>query len=199
MVNHPKSAFATLLLSACLLTACGSTEGMKQRKTDEEVACSFAFGNRNLSWRPVLNIPAIGLEPHIGNANLPSKFEAYVIDGAGLDAFLKAAKAGQPEAGILRFPLPEDAGCPAFTLSASETMSEALSKKFPDLISLKGLPEENKTAALRLDYDGKKMEAEITWEGHIYYLSPWPGKNGIYYLLYKKEDAGFEKKPFHPY
>lgn len=193
-----QSKLAVLFLSTSLVIACGSTEGMKQQETAEESTCSFAFGVRRLVWHPVLNTAA-ALEPHIGNTSLPSKFETYIIDGTDLDAFLKAAQAGQPDARIIRLPLPENEGCPAFYLSASGTMSEALSKKFPDLISMKGLSKENKTAALRLDYDGKKMEAEITWAGHTYYLSPWPGKDGIYYLLYKKEDAGFEKKPFHPY
>ena len=198
MSNQSKLALAALFLSTSFLLACGSTESMRQAEAAGRTDCSFDFGSKTLRWRPVLNLKEIALSPQVGNTHLPSEFETYMIDGPDLDAFLKAAKAGQPAAHIIRLPLPEHAGCPLFKLSSSGTMTETLSQKFPDLISLKGLPEEHTAAALRLDYDGKKMEAEITWGGHIYYLSPWPGEDGIYYLLYKKEDAGFEKKPFPP-
>jgi hypothetical protein len=194
-----QSKLAVLLWSTSLLMACSSTGRLRQQETASVPGCSFDFNARTLRWRAILNLQEIALEPRVGNTRLPSKFEVYAIDLSDLDSFLKAVQAGGADMYAMRLPLPGQGGCPAFKLRSSGAMSEALSRKFPDLISLKGLSGENRNAALRLDYDGEKMEAEIRWEGQVYYLSPWPGKGGIYYLLYRKEDAGFEKKPFHPY
>jgi len=185
-------------LTLSFLAACGAAAGIGGSQEVSGFRCSFTYKRVTLSWVKQESPQQLGLEPRVGEAKLPLKFDVYSISNRDLDVFMKAAKSQDSSAEMINLPLP-GGSCYSYRLQPSEIMPEPLAQKFPELISLKGYATEDKAATVRLDYDGKKLQAEITRNGHIYYLAPWPGKEGTYYLLYKKEDAGFEKRPFRPY
>jgi len=83
----------------------------------------------------------------------------------------------------------------SFATTPSGTMSPELAAKFPQLVSLKGTNPQDQSATIRLNYDGSRLDAEMYIDGIPYILAPWKKNNVIYYLLYKKEDSGVQRKP----
>ncbi len=65
-------------------------------------------------------------------------------------------------------------------------MSPGLAAKYPELASLKGQGAEDKSASVRLDYDGKELNAEILWKGTYYIIAPGKKRTKTYYLVYRK-------------
>lgn len=158
-------------------------------------ACGIVSHSKVLSWTPVSAIKKIKLPSRNGQRKLPLQYLVYTTNEKQLKDFLMAVQSQPSVPYEIALPSPGSA-CHVFALSNSGTMSAALSAKFPELVSLKGIAKEDKSAALRLDYDGKEMSAEITRMGKVYFISPWKKGKKVYYLVYKKEDAGIEKRPF---
>jgi hypothetical protein len=97
--------------------------------------------------------------------------------------------------GNIVLPVSADPSCIEAYVSNSGTMSAELAAKFPQLVSLKGNGVTDKSSTVRLDYDGAALNAEIISGGVSYIIEPWKKGSAIYYLLFRKEDSGVERKP----
>jgi hypothetical protein len=161
--------------------------------------CRTTSGKEQLTWERVHNTGPLKLKPAPGNTALPRQYQVYRINERRLKQFLKAAANNKGEPFRISLPVSDEIGCRIFDLNLSGTMSPELAKKFPELLSFKGTAVENKNANLRLDYDGQKMSAEITWNGEIYIMSAWKSGAVTYYLLFLKKDGAFKKIPFRSY
>lgn len=156
------------------------------------VSCNIVQNGLPLKWVRITAVAALKLPARQQTARLPRKYQVYTTDATKLRAFMQAA-GKRPSAIVV--PLPEDPGCGQFSVMPSGTMSPELASKFPEIVSLKGTSKEERSASLRLDYDGKELNAEIIWNGTSYIIAPWKKGKQIYYLVYRKEDSGTEKKP----
>lgn len=155
-------------------------------------SCSSYAGSFELHWISIQNVKALRLPAKMGSAKLPSDFKVFTVNNARLKKYMSALKA---RPGNLFLPVPVNPGCLQVNVSNSGTMSAELAAKFPELVSLKGNGVTQKASTVRLDYDGKVLNAEITHEGTIYIIAPWKKGTAIYYLLYRKQDSGVERKP----
>lgn len=75
-------------------------------------------------------------------------------------------------------------------------MSAGLQEKYPDLISLQGNGVNNKSADLRLDWDGTQLHGQLLYNGSTFLITPVATNSGIVYLFYDKNDSGEIKQPF---
>jgi hypothetical protein len=146
--------------------------------------------NVSLSWNKIANTAALKLPQQKGTTKLPKRYTVYTVDAGRLHTILTAIKSKGTEQSPMVLPMPAEIGCATFNVSSSGTMSPGLAAKYPELASLKGQGAEAKSASVRLDYDGKELNAEILWGGTYYIVTPWKKKNKTYYLVYKKEDSG---------
>lgn len=122
---------------------------------------------------------------------LPKAYKAYTVEHGQLKRFFDAANAGEAQTTV---PLPSPAGCIVFTVKPSGTLSEALRKKYPNMVSLSGTGSSG--GDIRLDFDGEKMNGQVIHRSETYIISPTASGEKTYYLIYKKSDAGLEKQPF---
>lgn len=155
--------------------------------------CTLVQNGITLKWTKVTATAGLKLPARQGNALLPRKYQIYTTPTGKLKAFMEAT--GKKHTDVI-LPFSEEPGCQVFSVQPSGTMSPELAAKFPELISLKGVARADKNATLRLDYNGSELNAEIIWKGVSYIIAPWKKGSRTYYLLYKKEDSGTEKKPF---
>jgi hypothetical protein len=165
----------------------------QQNRTSSSSACSITRDKVTLSWSRIANAAALKLPARKGNARLPRKYTVYTVDAGSLHTFLTAIKSKGAEPSPIVLPLGTEAGCETFNVGTSGTMSPGLAAKYPELASLKGQGVTAKSASVRLDYDGKEMNAEIVWNGIYYIISPWKKGSKNYYLVYKKEDSGMPR------
>lgn len=186
---------ALLGMGNSLLISCKS---MAQRKGADTVTatvspaiCSTA-GAFPLEIAPAEGVKLTPAESKKG-PQLPLKYTVYTINNEQMQAFFKSLQTtGQ---GSINLPVPGH-GCQPFQVENSGTMSAELAAKFPEIISLKGTAQHNKAGYTRIDYDGKKLKVEITWDNEIYYIQPWEEKGQLWYVLSDRRDMGYEKQPF---
>jgi len=182
-------------MSNSLLLSCKS---MAQRKNAAAVTVAASVGVCSTSGEfPLEIVPAEGqkLSPAKTKKEpqLPLKYSVYTINNEQMQAFFKSLKsAGQ---GLMNLPVPGH-GCQPFQVKNSGTMSAELAEKFPEMISLKGTAQQNTGGYARVDYDGKKLKVEITWDNETYYIQPWEEEGQLWYVLSDKKDTGYEKHPF---
>jgi hypothetical protein len=185
MPNH----FQKLLLSALVvLVFQGNVQAQANRKNI--VACNSRLENTVLQWVKTQNVKALRLPAKEGMAKLPLKYSVYTINNLALKKYLMSLKA---KPGNIVLPVGGDQQCIEMYVSNSGTMSAGLAAKFPQLVSLKGNGVQDKSATVRLDYDGAALNAEIISGGVPYIIIPWKKGSTIYYLLYRKEDSGVER------
>ncbi len=158
--------------------------------------CSIKQNGIMLSWKHITATGKLKLPSKQASAQLPRKYSVYITDAAKLRKFLSAIKNNANTQTEIVLPLSEQSGCAAFQVIPSGTLSPELSKKFPQLVSLKGTAVQDKNTSVRLDYNGSELNAEILQGGVSYIIAPWKKGKKTYYLVYKKEDSGVEKKPF---
>lgn len=155
-------------------------------------ACAATQEGITLTWRKV---PAKGLKlpAKYGTATLPRQYSIYTTDDKSLKDYM--ALAGRRGASATEISLPSlvASGCTRFLVSGSGTLSPELAAKFPGLVSLKGNGIEDAGASVRLDFDGKLMNAEIRQQEAYYIIAPWKKGNRTYYLLYRKEDSTIKR------
>ncbi len=180
-----------------LLVSCKSMAQKKSDKaevamTNETVAQCSTSGDFPLDMVPVNNVRLTPAATKKG-PQLPKKYVVYTINNEQMRAFFQSLKSAGH--GHINLPVPGQ-GCQAFHVENSGTMSEALAAKFPEIVSLKGTAQNNKAGSVRVDYDGKKLKAEITWENRIYYIQPWEENGTLWYVLSDRKDTGYEKQPF---
>ena len=118
---------------------------------------------------------------------LPAMHDVYGLDTQQLRTFFYAAKKeGEVETAI---PLANGVGCRVFTLKTSGAMNEELRKKYPDMISLQGGESGTNNGDVRMDYNGRAIQAQIVIDGATYILKPVYVRNVYYYVMYRKNDT----------
>lgn len=155
--------------------------------------CSMTLDGITLNWYKVTNTAALKLPAKAGKIKLPKRYTVYTADAGKLHTILNTVKNKGKEQTPVVLPLSGEIGCATFGVTVSGTMSPGLAAKYPQLASLKGQGVEDKSASVRLDYDGKEMNAEILWQGSYYLIAPWKKGTKTYYLVYKKEDSGMPR------
>lgn len=125
---------------------------------------------------------------------VPRKYKAYRINADTLKAFFAAIQSGRNEIGMV-VPV-TGSNCESFNLRRSGTMSAELQKKYPDIISLQGNGATNKSADLRLDWDGSLLKGQVIYNSTIYFITPFTTAQGLIYVFYDKKDTNEVKNPF---
>jgi|GEM_PF-2182270 len=174
-------------------TACSVSKPAAQQGP-AQISASQGCGQEGalpLDWRIVQDITL--KEPGDGR-KLPLKYEVYTVDQDQAAAFFEDIQ--KNKGGRMTLPMPADVGCRTFTLMPSGTLNAALAAKYPKLVSLKGAEEKEKLNTVRLDYDGEKINAEISWNYKVFIIQPWRDNDTLYYLVSRAEDTGYEKVPF---
>lgn len=156
------------------------------------VVCNSRMGNIALQWMKIQPGSTLKLPAKKGTAKLPLKYTVYTVNNLALKKYMMSLKV---KPGNIVLPVNGGLSCIEAYVSNSGTMSAELAAKFPQLVSLKGNGIQDKSATVRLDYDGKELNAEIISGGISYIIEPWKKGSAVYYLLYRKEDSGVERKP----
>lgn len=186
---------ALLGMSNSLLVSCKS---MAQKQSADAVTPTMSSTKCSTAGAfPLEIVPSEGVKLTPAESKkgpqLPLKYTVYTINNEQMQAFFKSIQStGQ---GSINLPVPGH-GCQSFYVENSGTMSAELAAKFPEIISLKGMAQHDKAGYTRIDYDGKKLKVEITWDNEIYYVQPWEEKGQLWYVLSDKRDTGYEKQPF---
>lgn len=184
----------TLLLCGATVAVTATAATAQVKGNTVPYTCGFTTGGKTTAWQKITAVKQLKLQPVSGTAKIPAAYTVYTIPEKQLKQFLMAVKAAPEYSMQFSLPLPENEDCQQFLLADAHTMAPALAAKYPQLVSLKGHAPGNRNATLRLDYDGANLRAELSREGTIYLLSPWKSGKKKYYLIYKKEDAGIEKR-----
>ena len=191
--------YAFLLTGLILMSACRSTHKTTatNRKSGNGSNGSFcniivATGNPVVSWKKEND--NVVKETTI---TLPADYKVYSVDSADLKAFFSAAKLSKENSRAeIIIPLPVPLGCRVFTVFESGTMSPELRERFPDIVTLKGADKESPLSDIRLEYNGRMMQGQVTHDGETYYVKPVTVKDRFYYLVYSKSDMTEAKKAF---
>lgn len=184
----------TLLILAGLFTGNRNMHGqIPQKQASQRIVCNMRMEGLELEWVKVQDARSLKLPAKAGAAKLPLNYTVYTTNAYVLKKYISALK-NKP--GSIVLPGPGAMSCIPFHVSNSGTMSPELAARFPGIVSLKGYDAGHNSTTLRLDYDGKRLQAEMIIDGIAYILAPWEKKTATYYLLYKKEDSGTERKPW---
>jgi hypothetical protein len=140
---------------------------------------------------PVSWVKESGIVLDTAKKSTPVVYQLYSLDQAQLDQLFAEAKTRRAY-----FPLPEPVGCQLFEMEEAGNRSEALKKKYPNVVSLKGRSPEYKAADARVDYTGKKMKARIKWGSETYFITPVEYGGKTYYIVYNEKDSREQKTPF---
>lgn len=181
-----------LLLLVCVTLVFQGNIPAQTSRQKNNVACTSRMGNVTLQWVNIQHVKPLKLPAKKGTAKLPLKYTVYTVNSLALKKYMMSLKV---KPGNIVLPVGGDPLCIEAHVSNSGTMSAELAAKFPQLVSLKGNGIKDKSATVRLDYDGKELHAEIVSGGVPYIIEPWKKGTAIYYLLYRKEDSGVERKP----
>lgn len=184
------------------LSACASIKAAHDTKSAAVTSppCHFQAGRLDISWESVYDIRELQLPVTNGTDSLPSHFTAYKINTQSLFSHLQGLDAEPYNKRAISVPVNDGTGCILFHLEPSGTLSPELQKKYSDIKSWKGNSIADPTVQLRLDFDGKSIQAAIIKNEKTEFLSPWQDNQGTtYYLLYKKEDSGHRHIPVKQY
>lgn len=174
--------------------------GMQQPLSvyEKVTPCLLDYSRNQLVWTPIAGEDMPDFQ-ELGTTPLPSRFQALRLDQDSLIASFRQWQADATDTIRLALPLPDAPFCLEFDMIASGTLSDALSRKYPELLSLKGVATNGGRADARIDFDGKHLAAELRLHYETYVLSAWSAKRGAQgetiYLLYLKSDSGVEPKP----
>lgn len=178
------------------LGSCGVQQNLSTYR--EATPCLLDYSRNQLVWTPLVGEDTPDLQ-QVGTTQLPSRFQAFRLDQDSLIAYFRQWQSDSTDTIRLALPLPDAPFCLGFDMIASGTLSEALSRKYPEIITLKGVATDGRRADARIDFDGKHLAAELRLHYKTYILSAWPAKSGArgetVYLLYLKTDSGVERKP----
>jgi hypothetical protein len=167
-----------------VVSACHSPRTVARRqKADIRVCGDTSVNTPHLTWTPATDLPSSVA------MNLPASFMLFVVSKVEAETFFKTVKHG--DSLIAHVPLP--AGCPAFRITSSGTLSEALAEKYPDLVSVKGIAP---GSDLRMDWDGKTFSGQVLTNSATYFIEPRNSGDKTWYLIYNKQSAAGRKAPF---
>ncbi len=184
-----------ILLTGCFcgmlfVAGCSATRNNISGKDTAEQCASIPYVREEpvLSWRQTV-------VPSEMTATLPVHFKGYAINAGQLDSFFSYSRRPGLRASF-SVPLPAPLGCQYFEVSNADNMVGGLPDKYPHIVSLKGHAVNDRSASVRVDYDGYHMRAEITWGSAVYLVTPVQTKSGTVHIVYHKKDSREIKEPF---
>jgi hypothetical protein len=187
--------FTLFSVSTATVVSCKSShKTAKNKKTDLINECEVLWQSYpdqpQLHWH---EIPAKFITERYKKNPLPKKFTAYNIDRNSIKEIFEQANSGKNV--VMIVPVP--GSCEIFELKSAGVMPEALQKKYPNLIALKGYGKNNKAAEIRTEWNGDVLKAQIIYNGSTYLVTP-TSPNGLEqeYLYYNQNDAPETKQPF---
>jgi hypothetical protein len=193
-----KGLFFLFAGSLLLGTACKSSQGTAtnggEKHTSGNEVCKMADPNiPHISWVKETEDVLKGKDVVV----LPKVYNIYSADSAQLRHFFTVAKSSKENSKAeVIIPLPQPVGCKVFSVYQSGTMSEELQKKFPDLVTLKGADKETGLNDIRMEYNGRMMQGQVTVNGEIYLIAPVSNNNHLYYIVYAKSETKEIKRNF---
>ncbi len=118
---------------------------------------------------------------------LPAAYKVYSIDSEQLHSFLAFATA-HPEDTTLQIsiPLPEPIGCRIFDLPTTKARPGSNNEL---IMAMWGKDNETKQNSIKINFDGKKLFANIAWDAKAYVILPLQFDDKIYYITYLKTDV----------
>ncbi|WP_198666820.1 hypothetical protein [Taibaiella helva] len=161
----------------------------QQQVSAKGAVCSVKEEGLTLTWNQVKTPAILRLPARYGSVTLPKTFSVYIVNEKSLQRYLAMAGKRGNTPTTIHLPSLSDQECIRFKVISSGTLSPELAAKFPGLVSLKGLGIDDISASVRIDYDGKVMNAEIRQQDRYYIIAPWKKGNKTYYVVYRKEDA----------
>jgi hypothetical protein len=139
-------------------------------------------------WQAVskseLNVPA---------DSLPKNYVLYKVDFEVLRQKFGASSLQQSV--FVKLPSP-DSGFVNYSVREVEVMAPALAKKFPFLKSYAGTEESKGANKARLNFDEFTFTAHFSTLDGEFFINPIKNRNQLFYLVFKKADAPFQKQPF---
>ena len=174
-----------LLLASCAGSNKATTKKQNLRVATGTDICAATLTNiaPRISWVAKTDDVFKGMENPVV---LPKQHDVYALDTAELRSFFMTGKTIDVTTGV---PLPDGIGCRIFTLKKSGAMSKELEEKYPDMVSLQGQERDTKSGDIRLDYNGKAIQAQIKMEGNTYIVKPISVGSGYYYVVYKRDES----------
>lgn len=190
--------YMVLLAGLVIVGACRSSHGTTAGKKDIQGGngtCNVhvAAGNPVVDWKK----ETANVLKDANTTVFPATYSVYSVDSVSMKAFFTAAKLTKEDSKVeIVVPLPSPIGCRVFSVFESGTMSDELKKKFPDIVTLKGMDKESPLTDIRLEYNGRMMQGQVIRDGETYFIKPVTSGNKFYYLIYSKSDALQPKQDF---
>lgn len=197
------TSFVITSLASILLAAAGCHSAHKATATNSQVRKSLC----GEEWRrfpeqphPMFEEVPAAIADAPADMPLPQKYVRYKVAEDTLKALFTHLRTTGKKAGII---IPINKRCEPFELMVSGAMSRELQAKYPELVSVQGHGVNNKAADVRLDWNGKQMRGQITYNGEIYLIAGLTDNNVTTYLVYNKSDTreikqSFEQTPQAP-
>lgn len=131
-------------------------------------------------------------KPKYAGLHMPKKFMAYTIDSSQLQSFFENVRVMK----AATITIPVNGVCQTYRLMPSNTMSEELQAKYPEIQSYRGINTQNSNEYASVDYDGKFLKCRIETADGAIIIDPFQMNSGTYYLHYHIKDTGVPKVPF---
>jgi hypothetical protein len=185
--------FSGLVLATSCRSSQSATADKAGKQTNGNAVCKLADANKpQIKWAAETDEVLKG-----NNVILPSVYSIFSADSASLKTFFMAAKPSTENSKVdVVVPMPQPFGCKIFSVFQSSTMAPELQKKFPDIVTLKGVDKETGMNDVRLEYNGRMMQGQVTMNGEIYLVSPLSNNDRFYYIVYAKSATNEIKKNF---
>jgi hypothetical protein len=196
MIKAAYTFFVTISLASTFFACTGCHSAYKATATGKQVQKSLCAEEWLLfpdQPHPMFEEIPAAIADAPADIPLPQKYTRYKVAGDTLGALFNRLRTTNNKTGII---LPINNHCEPFELVVSGTMSQELQSKYPELVAVQGHGVNNKAADVRLEWNGKQMRGQVTYNGTIYLIAGITDNNITTYLVYNKADTGETKKPF---
>lgn len=161
--------------------------------------CIFIFNScviqhrKDTSKEKPLWIPMPHSELKQSKDSLPSKFLLFKLNEDELRKRL-VHDSSQLKS-IIDFPLP-DSSFSKFSVIEVQVMSPALAAKYPAFKTYEGIEVSNPANRIRMDLNDKNFHGYFMTDQGEFFIAPVDGPDKNLYIVFKKENAPFQKLPF---
>ncbi|HRH03614.1 MAG TPA: hypothetical protein PLN13_07925 [Bacteroidia bacterium] len=175
-------------------------------KTKRRLACSYLLllcisicfscatqHRKDTSKEKPLWIPMSHSELKQSKDSLPSKFVLFKLNEDELRKRLVLDSTKLKS--IIDFPKP-DSSFSKFSVIEVQVMSPALAAKYPAFKTYEGIELSNPANRIRMDLNDKNFHGYFMTEQGEYFIAPVDGPDKNLYMVFKKENAPFQKLPF---
>ncbi|MBK9477755.1 MAG: hypothetical protein IPP56_15100 [Bacteroidetes bacterium] len=125
--------------------------------------------------------------------SLPSKFVLYKLNEDELRKRLVHDSVQLKS--VIDFPLP-DSSFRKFSVIEVQVMSPALAAKYPAFKTYEGIELANPANRIRMDLNDKNFHGYFMTDQGEFFIAPVDGPDKNLYMVFKKENAPFQKLPF---